>query len=84
MFALLALLITAVGLGGVLALGVSQRRQELGIRMALGATNRMVVRMVLRQGLTMVAIGIAIGVPSSLALTRLVSALFYDTRPSDA
>jgi putative ABC transport system permease protein len=83
MFALLALLITAVGLGGVLALGVSQRRQELGIRMALGATNSVVVRMVLKQGLTMVGLGIAIGLPSSLALTRLVSALLYDTSPND-
>jgi putative ABC transport system permease protein len=83
MFALLALLITAVGLGGVLALGVSQRRQELGIRMALGATHGTLVRMVLTQGLRLAGLGIAIGLPASLALTRLVSALLYDTQPND-
>lgn len=83
LFALLALLITAVGLGGVLALAVSQRRQELGIRMALGATHNSVVFMVLRQGLSMAALGIGIGLPASLILTRLVSALLYDTRPND-
>jgi putative ABC transport system permease protein len=83
LFAVLALLITAVGLGGVLALAVSQRRQELGIRMALGATHHSVVLMVLKQGLSMAALGIAIGLPASLALTRLVSAVLYDTRPND-
>ena len=83
LFAALALIITAVGLGGVLALAVSQRRQELGIRMALGATHASVVMMVLRQGLTMAGLGIAIGLPASMALTRLVSAVLYDTRPND-
>jgi len=83
LFAALALIITAVGLGGVLALSVSQRRQELGIRMALGATHGSVVRMVLLQGLSMAGLGIAIGLPASLALTRLVSAILYDTRPND-
>lgn len=82
-FAILALLITSVGLGGVLALGVSQRRQELGIRMALGASHVTVVRMVLGQGLRMVGLGIAVGLPLSLALTRLVSALLYDAQPND-
>ncbi len=82
-FALLALLITAVGLGGVLALGVSQRRQELGIRLALGASHKQLVRMVLFQGLRLAALGIAIGLPCSLALTRLVAALLYDTPPND-
>ena len=82
-FAMLALLITAVGLGGVLALGVSQRRQELGIRMALGASHGELVRMVLQQGLRLAGMGVAIGLPASLALTRLVSALLYDTQPND-
>jgi putative ABC transport system permease protein len=84
LFAMLALLITAVGLGGVLALSVSQRRQELGIRMALGASHTTIIGMVLRQGLTMVALGIAIGLPASLALTRLITSLLYDVKPNDA
>ena len=62
-FAGVALLLAAVGIGGVLAISVAQRRQEIGIRLALGADAATLVRMVIRQGMTLVAAGLAIGLP---------------------
>jgi predicted permease len=82
-FAGLALVITATGIAGVLALGVSQRTHEIGIRMALGATPGQVLAMVLGQGLRLVFIGLALGMAGAVALTRLMSGLLFGVEPTD-
>jgi putative ABC transport system permease protein len=82
-FAGLALLVTMSGISGVIATSVSQRMQEFGVRMALGASRDSVLGLVLRQGLALVVAGLAIGVVASIALTRLLSAYLFDTRPTD-
>src|SRR5262249_5569350 len=74
-FAALALVLAAVGIFGVISYSVAQRTQELGIRRALGADNGSVLRMVLGQGMLLAAIGIAIGIGGSLALTRVLQQL---------
>ena len=84
LFAGLALLISAAGIAAVIALSVTQRTSELGLRMALGASRESVVAMVLRQGLIMVAVGIAAGIAGSIGLTRLLSSLLYATSPTDS
>jgi predicted permease len=83
LFAGLALTITATGITGVMALWVSQRTQEIGIRMALGATQGRVLRMVLGQGLTLVVIGLLLGVAGAFALTRLMTAVLFGVEPAD-
>jgi predicted permease len=82
-FAALALLISSSGIAAVMTLSVTQRSRELGIRMALGAERRTIVSMVVRQGLSLAFIGIALGVCGAMALTRLLSTLLYDTSPTD-
>ncbi len=82
-FAALALVLCAIGIYGVIAYLVSQRAREIGIRIALGATSNNVVAMIVREGTVMVGIGLACGVGGALALTRLMSALLFDTQPSD-
>ncbi|HZP66403.1 MAG TPA: ABC transporter permease [Rudaea sp.] len=84
LFSLIALLISIVGVSGLLAFTVSQRTKEMGIRMALGAEPEAVRQMVLRQGLALVATGLGIGVVGSFALGRLMSSLLYGTSPMDA
>ena len=83
LFGGIALLITLVGIAGVIATAVSQRTQEFGIRMALGAQRNSVMQMVLRQGLFMVGIGLVIGLLGAVALGRVLSGLLYDTAPTD-
>ncbi len=83
-FALLALIITAAGLAGVIAYTVNQRLTEIGIRVALGADGGSVVWLVMRQGLGLVAAGLVAGVGTSLAVTKLMRGLLYNTPPSDA
>ncbi|HEU0105114.1 MAG TPA: ABC transporter permease [Vicinamibacteria bacterium] len=83
MFALLALVITAAGLSGLIAYAVSQRTQEIGIRMALGAERGRIVTMVLRDGMLSVAAGLALGIAASLALSRLVSGLLFGIGAND-
>jgi putative ABC transport system permease protein len=83
LFAGLALLITMAGIAGVMALTVSQRKHEIGIRMALGASANSVLRLVLRQGLSLVVIGLALGVVGAFALTRLMSTLLFAVQPTD-
>jgi predicted permease len=82
-FAALALLIAAVGLYGVIAFSVQQRTQEIGIRMALGAQRRDVLRLVLGNGLALTLVGVALGLAASLALTRLLRGFLYGLDPSD-
>jgi putative ABC transport system permease protein len=83
MFALLALFITAAGLAGVVAFSVSQRTQEIGVRMALGAGRGEVLGMVLREGLQLVAIGLALGIVAAAALTRLMAGLLFHVEATD-
>jgi ABC-type antimicrobial peptide transport system permease subunit len=82
-FAAIALALAAVGTYAVLAYVVSQRTQEIGIRLAIGADRSQVLGMVLRQGLALAAIGIAAGLIGALALTQLMQSLLYDVRPND-
>ena len=82
-FAGLALLIAVTGLSGILAYAVSQRTREIGVRVALGASPGDILSMVVRQGLTAVALGLAIGLTGALALSRLVSRLLFGVEPTD-
>jgi putative ABC transport system permease protein len=82
-FAALALVIATAGVGGVLALLVSQRTREIGIRMALGAEQGTVLRMVMGQGLAMIAVGLALGCGGAFFLTRLIKSLLYGTTATD-
>jgi putative ABC transport system permease protein len=82
-FAGAALLLAAVGIYGVIAYSVTQRTQEIGIRMALGAQRRDVLRLVVRNALILVAVGIGAGAAGALLLTRLMSGLLFDVRPTD-
>jgi putative ABC transport system permease protein len=82
-FALLALTLAAVGLYGVMTYVVAGRTHEMGVRIALGARPAEVRGLVVRQGLWLLAIGMAIGVPASLAATRLLGKLLYGVRPAD-
>jgi predicted permease len=82
-FAALALLISASGIAGIMALTVSQRTRELGIRMALGQSKSSVVGMVVRQGLVVSLAGTALGLIGAVALGRLLSSLLYATSPTD-
>jgi ABC-type antimicrobial peptide transport system permease subunit len=79
----MALLLGVVGLYGVIAYSVSQRTQELGIRMALGAQKRHVLKLVLVQGMTLTLIGVAIGIAGAFVLTNLLSSLLYGVKPTD-
>jgi predicted permease len=83
LFAFVALVITAAGIGGVLAFSVNQRTQEIGIRMALGASRSAVLKMVLRQGLTLVLLGLAAGTIGALFLARLMKEVLYGVSPTD-
>ena len=82
-FGLMAALLAAIGLYGVMAYSVARRTVEIGIRLALGAHRSTVQWMVLRQSLWMVALGLAIGIPASLALTGFVQKTLYGIQPTD-
>jgi predicted permease len=82
-FGALALLLACVGLYGVMSYGVARRTNEIGIRMALGAHRRNVLWLVLREALTLVLIGLVIGVLASLAATRTAATLLYELKPND-
>lgn len=82
-FAALALLVTVAGITGVIATSVSQRTQEFGVRMALGASRQTVLRMVVREGLALVAAGLVIGGIGALAVTRVLATYLFDTKPTD-
>jgi len=82
-FAGLALLLAAIGIYGVTSYGVAQRKTEIGVRMALGANRGQVLGMIMRSGMTTIAIGLVVGVVLSLALTRLMSGLLFSVHASD-
>ena len=80
---MLALLIAAAGVGGMLALAVNQRWHEIGIRVALGAKPRDVVGMILREGMALVVAGLAVGLVAAIALTRMLESLLFEVGPFD-
>jgi putative ABC transport system permease protein len=83
LFGALALALAAVGIYGLISYSVTLRTREVGIRMAFGAERSDVLSMVLRQGLALVGIGLAVGFAASLALTRLLTSLLFEVRPTD-
>lgn len=82
-FAALALLLTAVGIYGVVAYGVRKRTAEIGVRVALGASRRDVLTMILRQGLSPVILGLVVGIAAAVALMRLIRNLLFDVSTTD-
>jgi ABC-type antimicrobial peptide transport system permease subunit len=82
-FAGLALLLAVLGTYGVLAFMVAERQREIGIRVAIGATRGSIVALVTRQGLVIVAIGLAVGLAGALGLSRLLASLLFGVGPAD-
>jgi len=82
-FSATAFILAVIGIYGVIAYSVAQRTQELGIRIALGAEKRDILRLVIGNGLVLSLIGISIGLAGSIALTRLMSAMLYETSATD-
>jgi len=82
-FAGLALLLTSIGVYGLLSFSVARRTSEFGTRMALGATRLDVLKLVLTQGIALIAIGLILGLGGALALTRSLATLLFGVRPGD-
>ncbi|MEJ2009215.1 MAG: ABC transporter permease, partial [Acidobacteriota bacterium] len=82
-FGILGLLLACVGLYGIMAYSVARKTHDIGIRMALGAERRDVLRLVIGQGLKLALIGVAIGIAGALGLTRFLSSLLYGVKPTD-
>jgi len=82
-FGLLALLLAGIGLYGVMAYSVAQRTQEIGIRVALGAQSRDVLKLVIKQGMLLALLGIAVGIGGAVGLTRLMKTLLYGVTATD-
>jgi putative ABC transport system permease protein len=82
LFGLLALVITAAGIAGVIAFSVNQRTREFGVRMALGAPRSGVLAMVVREGLVLVSVGLALGMGGALVLTKLLGAVIFAPQPA--
>jgi ABC-type antimicrobial peptide transport system permease subunit len=82
-FAVIALVLAAIGLYGVIAFGVAQRTREIGVRMALGAQQSEVLWFVMKRGLRLTGIGLAVGIVAALALGRVVAGLLYGVTATD-
>jgi ABC-type antimicrobial peptide transport system permease subunit len=82
-FGTVALFMSAVGLYGVMAFSVSRRTQEMGIRMALGAYGKDIVRLVLKKGLVQLALGMAIGLGAGVAMSRPLQFVMFEVNPRD-
>jgi ABC-type antimicrobial peptide transport system permease subunit len=82
-FGAAALFLAGVGVYGVLSFSVSQRTQEMGVRIALGAKRRDVLKLVVRQGLTLAAIGVALGLLGAFGITRVIQSLLYNVSTTD-
>jgi macrolide transport system ATP-binding/permease protein len=82
-FGLLALCLASIGLYGILAYSVNQRRHEIGLRMALGAARLSIFRLIVKQGMSLVVIGILIGLTAALLIGRLLSSMLYGISPGD-
>jgi predicted permease len=83
LFGLMGLALGALGIYGVLAYAVSQRRQEIGVRIALGATPKAVLRLIVGQGMALAGVGVLAGVLGALALTRVMATVLYEVRTTD-
>jgi putative ABC transport system permease protein len=82
-FAAVAFFLAALGLYGILAYGVEQRTREIGVRVALGAGNREIFRLIVGQGMGLAAVGLLLGVPAALALTRLMRGVLTGVTSTD-
>jgi putative ABC transport system permease protein len=82
-FALTALVLALAGIYGVMAYMVTQRTQEIGIRLALGATGANVMRLMMRHGLQLAALGIVLGLTGAFAVTRLLATMLFEVKPTD-
>jgi putative ABC transport system permease protein len=82
-FAVLALTLSAVGVYGVISYSVQQRSREIGIRLALGAQGSSLVKLILKEALSLAMVGLIVGIVCVLALTRVLSSLLFEVRPYD-
>jgi putative ABC transport system permease protein len=83
-FGALAVALAAIGIYGVMGYAVTQRKHEIAVRMALGAKTNQVLRLILKDGLVLASLGVVIGLAGAFALTRLMSSLLFDVKPTDA